>query len=144
MTTLWKPLDRSPYNSDPESQRVLELYVEARIRNYGPDHVAGHKCAHCGRWRGWFAQEWVHVARQAGLHEPGQDARTPLREGQTELDRRVDAARTRLRQFEAGQPQNAWVLCGIETTLADMVGMAYPPCAYEVQGTLIAFPELSS
>ena len=135
---LWQPPDRGQLNSIRETRRVLELYLAARYIAIGEVHPADHKkCDLCTKWRREFAREWVGVAHAAGLHEPGQDARTPLREGETEAYRREDAAQTRIRQFEAGQPQNEWVLCGIETTLAHRAGMAYPPCAYRTQGKLL-------
>ena len=135
---LWEPDDASARHSRQRSDRVRGLYLQARQRAYGgTEHLSGCSCRACGRFRGDLARDWVRVAEEAGLHVPGQDERTPLREGETSHGRRVDAARTRIRQFEMGQPQAEWVLCGLETTLADRAGLAYPPCAYETQGTLV-------
>jgi hypothetical protein len=112
------------------------MYLAEREHVVGSRHVIGCKCRPCGRFRGELARDWVRVAEQQGLHQPGQDAREPLREGESEEYRRVDAARTRIRQFEAGQAQSEWVLVGLETAIADRHGMAYPAAAYVTQGTL--------
>ena len=134
---LWEPGGGSARASRAENHRVRGLYMAERTRVIEADHPVGCKCRPCGRFRGQLARDWVAVAEKAHLHVPGQDQRTPLEEGETTEHRRVDAAMTRIRQFEAGEAQSAWVLVGLETTLADRHGLAYPPAAYVTQGTLV-------
>lgn len=142
MTTdqLWNPDQAKPLASPSENQRVYEIYQEEKLRRVGPGHPMGHgkggTCSTCGDFRGDFARDWVQVAIKAGLRVPGEKARKPLREDETELERRVDAARTRIRHFERGDRQYDWVLIGIETTIADRNGMAYPGRAYQTQERL--------
>lgn len=137
MTTLWEPDAGSPKASRRESERVRRLYWEEKTRLLGWEHPAGHRCEECGAFRGQLARDWVSLCYRTGYHSPGQDVRRPLREGETELERRVDAARTRLRQFEAGQAQAEWVLVGIEGTICDRRGLALPGRMYVVQGALL-------
>lgn len=125
--------------SEPEYQRVLHLYVE-ELRKVTKDDVRC-KCDACKAFRGAFARDWVRVATDAGLKVPGSELRTerrPEEDPNTWLeDRKVDGARVRLRQFVAGHRENRWVLVGIETTIADRNGRAYPPEAYTTQGRLL-------
>jgi hypothetical protein len=137
VTDLWEPTRTSDRTSPGENRRVRELYLVEKARILGRVHSPGHKCRKCGDFRGDLARDWVKVAEKAGLRVPGAEARRPLREGETEEERRVDAARTRIRQLEAGLDQMEWVLVGIEATIADRLGFAYPAGAYQTQGTLI-------
>ncbi len=133
---LWNPGDWGPIlTSRSENARVRGVYADELARHN--DHALTCKCPACGQFRGDFAREMVAVCEANGLHVPGQDRRTELREGETEHSRRVDAARTNIRQFVDGKRgAPAWMLCAIETTIAVRRGMALPPCAYQVQATL--------
>lgn len=130
---LWVPDDINHRASSSENTRVRELLqaelqrmVDADPRPWGPEQRWGHA-------RGTFAREWVGLAEQLGIHVPGQDQRTPLRDNETAHGRRVDAARTRIRQFLAGHSEQDWVLAGIESTVCDRRGMAPPPSALRQQ-----------
>jgi hypothetical protein len=133
---LWNPTDSRSKASPTDNQRVRLIYQEEKTTVLAGEHPVGCKCRGCGKFRGDLARAWVAVAVTAGLKVPGAEARQPLRAGETELHRRVDAARARIRQFEAGQDQFDWVLVGIETTIADRRGLAYPPGAYQQQSRL--------
>lgn len=144
-TELWTEPRIDVKVSRPENARVREIYLKEKAR-WLLDHYpvaeltggnpAGCKCRRCGKFRGDLAREWVAVAEKANLYVPGTEARKPLRPGETEHDRRVDAARTRIRNFEKGTDQRGWVVTGIETTICDRRGMSYPGAAYSTQERL--------
>jgi hypothetical protein len=137
---LWRPDDLGSIRASVgENMRVRELYAAEKAKHLDPaEHPLACKCKACGKYRGDFARGLVQTCERNGLHVPGQDVRRPLREGQTSEMRRVDAARTNVRQFEDGtRGQPEWMLCGVEATIAERNGMALPPCAYQTQGMLV-------
>lgn len=142
MAELWEPDIGSVKASPTENARVRMLYLVEKIAWLGEKHPLGCKCRRCGEFRGELARAWVatviknETSTDVHLTMPGADARKPLREGETQLDRRVDAARTRIRQFEKGQNQFGWVTTGIETTIAERRGRSYPAGAYRSQRRL--------
>lgn len=132
---LWHPDWGATLNSPEESARVRALFLAEKDKA-----VVGHppacKCPSCGRFREEFAHELVRVCEANAMHVPGQDVRVRDSKYASRHARRVDATRSRLRQLEAGRAEVGWVLCAVETTICERNGMAYPPCAYEVQQTL--------
>ena len=131
---LWQPEAGNPLASRAENERVREMLREELLRRAEAEH--SHSARPLGAARGDFAVDWVALAQKLGLKQPG-DPRTPLREGETREERRVDAARTRLRQFLAGHREQDWVLVGIEATICDRRGFALPGKAYQTQQQLL-------
>jgi hypothetical protein len=144
---LYEPKRENRLTSPTENRRVRQLYWHEKVRMLGGfDHPMGHggrgTCSDCKRFRGQLAADWVDLAERAQsmtdveLVVPGLEFRRPLRPGETITERRVDAARTRIREFEAGANQGEWVLIGLETTIAERNGLAFPGGAYRSQRRL--------
>jgi len=134
---VWEPDTGSILASPNDNTRVRNMYLEEKLRRVLGEHELGCDCDECATFRGGFVTEWVMVAAKLGLTVPGTEARTPLRDETDSWDeRKVDAARSRLRQFEAGRNEFRWVLVGIECVICERLGMALPPDAYQVQGVL--------
>jgi hypothetical protein len=133
---LYQRPDSGPLKANPaENARVRKLVVdELRAAAEADDH--GVSTAAWGRARGNYARDWVALADKLGLHAPGEDQRTPLRDGETALGRRVSSAHTTLRQFLEGANQLEWALAGIEAVYCDRRGLALPGKAYQTQGRL--------
>jgi len=142
---LYRNRRRIGMTSPTENRRVRTIYLTDKHMVLGhpdPPHEPGCECLRCGDFRGDLARDWVDMAERAQamsdveLVVPGLKFRRPLRPGQSVRDRRVDAARTRIRHFEVGDDQLDWVLIGIETTICDRRGRPYPGAAYRAQGRL--------
>jgi hypothetical protein len=134
--SLWQPQGSSSKASPSENERVRRLVVaelEAAVRKQPRNMSSERKW---GAARAQYAREWVEVSEKLGLHAPGQDQRTALREGETGPSRRLSAANTRIRQFLEGRNELDWVLAGLESVYCERHGLALPGRAYEVQGRL--------
>lgn len=128
---LWQPDELNLRASEPENARVRALLLEDLAAR-----MEANPRLTWGQARGLFARDWVALALQLGLRPPAAQLRSPLREGETLHERRVDAARTRLRQFMEGHAELGWALVGIESVIMDRRGMALPGGAYATQQRL--------
>lgn len=127
---------------DPHTPRLNQPTVLARVRALLHDEAA-RRCAsgeasNDGKARGQIAVEWVAWAERTGARVPGAEQKTPLRDGESVASRRVDAARTHIRNVWAGHSRGDWALEGIEDTILAGRGLWVEPAS--VQLRLVADP----
>ena len=115
---------------EPARTRAVRDRPQARIRS---GHPAGHECTRCGKRRGDPPRR-IDVAHEAGIHEPGGDARLDCAP-ETEHERRVDAARARIRRPGwAPRTRFGSSAASRRPRWPTGPGWPYPPCAYQTHG----------
>jgi len=134
---------RGPRNTSPEeNERVRALLIDHLSERVLPALSTGLANV-WGIERGKFARDWIEVAQKIGLRQPGAEFQKPLappgvgrKRDRDPYERKLEAARTELRQFLEGEQLYEWQLVGIESTICDRAGLALPAKAYETQQQL--------
>lgn len=138
---LWEDETGGVQKASPrENERVRTLLEGELTRwvNQEEARVGEHQSREdmFGHARKQLARDWVELSKRLGLKVPGVPARAPLAPGESAVEKQVDAAHTRIRQFQAGRNEQDWVLVGIESVVCDRRGLALPSKAYQTQRAL--------
>lgn len=85
-----------------------------------------------------FGEDWIRVAREAGLPVPGSKTKIRRVNYRDDYEHHVNSAATIVRNFLRHESNlSSWMLVGMETVICDRKGMAYPPGAYQTQQRIL-------